>query len=115
MKKRTIILVLMVLMAATSPFAYAVEKHTPTPVSSTSKSTPSVATQVGTIANIDAKSLKLSSADGSSSTITIDPAATSVWKMGKSLPISDLKVGEKVKVRRTTKNGKDVAKSIEVL
>ncbi len=116
MKKQTTILALVVLMLGIAQCAFAAEKtQMPIPVSSTSKATPSVAASVGTISDINAQSLKLSAVDGSSSTIAIDPVTTSVWKMGKMLPLSDLKSGDKVKVRHTTKNGKDVAKSIEVL
>ncbi len=113
MKKRRTILVLAVLIAGIAPLVYGVE-HTPIPVGSSSKATPSVEKLVGTISSVNAQSLTLSSMDGKSSTIALD-SATSAWKMGKTLPVNDLKAGEKVKVRHMTKDGKDVAKSIEVL
>ncbi len=71
-------------------------------------------TTEGTISALDVKAntLALSTADGKSTDVSIKGA--SVWKAGKKVTAADLKVGDAVSVRHVTKNGKQVAKSIEI-
>ncbi len=72
----------------------------------------------GTIASMDVQSaapwIKVSS-NGSVMTIQLDAKSTTVWKAGKAMTLADLKAGDKVTVRHTAKNGKEVAKSIEIV
>ncbi len=87
-----------------------------TPTSSTSTATPQVTSAEGTISSVDlpTNTLKLAGADGKSWTLTLDPAATTVWR-GKTVgTLAQLKAGERAEVRYVAKDGKSVVKSVEV-
>lgn len=118
MKSHKLFLALMLVMSILIPMGYATEQMA-IPKMSASEATPSITATTGTISLIDVNSktpnLKISDANGNSTTVQIDIATTSAWKMGKMLPLAQLKAGDKVKVRRSVVNGKDVAKSIEVM
>ena len=98
--------------------AFAVERNA-VPVSSTSIATPPITSTEGSITLLNLKSRKphltLTAADGSSWALEINRATTTVWKKGQNLTLSQLKIGDQIKVRHLTKKGKHVAKSIEVL
>ncbi len=68
----------------------------------------------GTIASIDATNLQITGSTGTSTTVQLD-SSTTVWKGAQSGKLADLKTGDHVRVRRTTKSGKEVAKSIQVV
>ncbi len=118
MKKREVTFVFALVMSILVPTAFAADA-TVMPMNSVAKASSSVAAITGKISSIDLSSktpsLKISGIGGNVTIIQIDPTTTSVWKMGKTLPLSELKSGEQVKVRHMNSNGKDLAKSIEVL
>ncbi len=87
----------------------------PAPVTQTSSAT----TARGSITALDLQSptpmLKLTAASGESWTLGIDPASTTVFRGTQLGALSQLRVGEKVSVRTGMKNGKQMAKSIEII
>jgi len=106
--------------------AFAVEQAgqavTPKPAvlaSSTSVPTPKITSVEGTIAalNLQAQSptIDLSGTDGKKWTVAVNLKTTAVWQSAKPGSISDLKVGQHVKVRHAVIGGREVAKSIEVI
>lgn len=89
------------------------------PASSMTAPTPQIKSSQGSIAEINLVSptpwFKVSGANGESWTFMLDAKTSSVWQNGQLLKESDLKVGEQVKVRHTSKEGKEWAKSIEIV
>jgi len=74
---------------------------------------------VGSITELDLKpltpSLKLTGADGKVWTLALDPQLTSIWQNGQIGKLDALKVGQQVKVRYTSKAGKNMVKSITIV
>ncbi len=112
-------LVLGVMIGLAASAVRAAETPSASPVSSTTTATPQVSTTDGSIATLDLQapspSLKVTMADGKSMTVAVDPKATSVWQGAAMIKLEQLKVGQSVKVRHTTKDGKEVAKSIQLV
>ncbi|HNV87092.1 MAG TPA: hypothetical protein PKL97_09060 [Candidatus Omnitrophota bacterium] len=107
-----------------APVAFAAEAPAGTaPVAAPAKAVtapvPAVKSTEGPIKALDIQSalpnLTLTGSDNKDVTIQIDKLLTTVWKGMQKLPLTDLKAGDKVKVRHTTKDGKEVAKTIEVM
>ena len=75
-----------------------------------------VLTTVGSISQLDLKAstpnLTLTSTSGKAQTLLLDPRATSLWQGNQQGKLSDLRVGQQVKIRYTMKAGKATAKSI---
>ncbi len=114
-------MVMTLIVCGAIPMALAAE-HGGTTVSTKPSSsakpptTPSLSAK-GTISGLDlqANDLKLTRAgDGQALTLMLDPKITTVWEGGKPMTLAQLKVGEKISVRYTSKAGKPVAKAIEI-
>ena len=118
MKKNKMIFIFALALLVLVPMAFAADS-TVMPMNSMTKASSSVAATTGKISSINLSSktpsLKVSDSSGNVTTIQLDSVATSAWKIGKIVPLSQLKTGDQVKVRHTTLNGKDVARSVEVL
>lgn len=123
MKKMTW-LILAALVFGSVPAAFAADTPTGSvPVAAPAKAVtapaPKVTSTEGSITAIDVQSaapnLSVTGADGKAVAIQIDKLLTSVWKGTQKLTLAELKSGDKVKVRHTTKDGKEVAKTIEVI
>gem|GEM_PF-2270965 len=117
------IFMLVVTMCAVVPAVLAAEhpgqsmgEKAAMPTSSVSTSTPQIASAEGSVSDVDfqANTLKLTASDGKFWTLTLDPKSTLVWKGGQILNLTDIKAGEQVKVRYTSKEGKQVAKSVDI-
>ncbi len=82
----------------------------------TTTSTPQIVTAEGLLSGVDLpnNSLKVTDSTGKIWNLAIDPKATTAWKGNQPLTLSQLKIGERVKVRCTSKEGKQICKSIEV-
>ncbi len=107
------------LMGGVIPAALATEQggsSASTPTRSTTAPAPKIETAEGSISALDlqANSLKLTDANGKTWTLGIDPNTTTVWKGGQFIKLNQLKMWEQVKVRHVAKDGKQVAKSIEI-
>jgi len=107
-----------------APVAFAAEAPAgTTPVAAPAKAVtapvPAVKSTEGPIKALDLQSatpnLTVTGADSKDVVIQIDKLLTTVWKGMQKLPLTDLKAGDKVKVRHTTKDGKEMAKTIEVI
>jgi len=116
-------LVLTLVVCGTVPAALAGEHPgTPmgsrkaTPASSSSTPTPQISSAEGSISAIDLQtnSLNLTTADGKIWTLALDPKTTLVWKGTEQAKLDNLKVGEKVKVRYVAKEGKQLARSVDI-
>ena len=73
----------------------------------------------GTITAVDtesgAPSLTIQPVSNHPATIYLNKSETAVWQGGKQLDWDTLKAGLKVKVRNSLKEGKVIAKSIEII
>ena len=109
----------LVMLCGMAPAVYAAEESAAAPASSTSVPTPQITSAEGAIASIDAQSvspsLKLTAADGKTWTLTLDAKTTSVWNRGQLSRLETLKTGDQVKVRYMVKEGRNWAKSIEIV
>ncbi len=116
-KNWTIWIIVMLGTCGAATSAFGLEK-TVAPVSSTVKATPLIASMEGSIGALDVKSqtpsLRLILTGGRSRSLELD-RATTVWKDRQALTLDRLKVGDRVKIRHMTKNGRQMAKSIEIL
>ena len=117
-------LVLAALMLSSASTVFAADAAAPqvsaaAPAKAVTTPAPKVTSTEGSITAIDAQSatpnLAVTGADGKAVTIQIDKLLTSVWKGTSKLTLADLKAGDKVKVRHTAKDGKETAKTIEVM
>ncbi len=96
----------------------------PSAQASTAPSQPASAAPVqmamagGSIRALDLKSvpatLTLAASDGKTESFMVEPGVTIAWKNGQAIQLSELKIGDTVKVRSTAKDGRSVAKSIQV-
>ena len=79
-------------------------------------SAPQETSLTGAISAVDFKvnSLRMTSPGGKEVTLMLDPKATTVWQGGKAGALTQLKVGERVTVRYAAREGKPMAKSIEI-
>src|SRR5258708_1384077 len=81
--------------------------------------TPAIYSSDGAVSFLDATSktpwLKIKDTAGKEWAILIDPKATALWKGGRKGAWTDLKVGDKVSVRHMRKEGKEVAKTVEII
>lgn len=89
------------------------------PTHSVSRPTPSIVSAEGRVveANLKKKSptLKIVEKEGSPSwTAALDWKWTAVWQKGQILKLTDLKKGQRVKLRYTEKRGRRSARSIEI-
>ncbi len=92
--------------------------HKPMSTSTSSSTMASSVTSIeGSITSMDLTSanpsVTITTAAGKTEVVQIDPSTT-ISKSGQSLKLSDLKSGAQVRVRRTQKSGKTVAKSIQL-
>ena len=98
------------------------------PTNSASATTQKVMIATGSIATLDTKSeqpsIALTTTEGKTLTIALDSKTTTVWKEEKEIswnmlhlgqPDSQLKMGDRIKIRYTMKDGKNLAKSIEIV
>ena len=130
-KNRTAVWLTMVLIGCTVvPAVLAVEESGSTlgskkaaagttaslPASPTAMATPQIAVAEGSISGLDlqANTLQLTDAAGKVWTLTLDPKSTAAWQNGQLIKLDQLKEGEQVKTRYWSKDGKQVAKSIEI-
>ena len=76
---------------------------------------PQIMSITGSITELDLKamspSLKLTGADGKVWTLALDSQLTSIWQNGQIGKLDALQVGQQVKVRYTSKAGKNMVKS----
>lgn len=100
------------------PAAYAEEMAEPAAPAPTSVPAPAVQSVDGSITSLDVLStapwIKLKDANGAESMIYLDAVSTTVWKANQAGKLTQLKEGDKVKVRTMKKDAKDFAKSIEI-
>ena len=92
-------------------------EHPGTTTANPTSTAPLTAVQ-GAISDLDlqANSLKLTAQDGKVLMLELDPKATLVWKDNQMANLTDLKVGEQVKVRYLMmKEGKPMAKSVNIM
>lgn len=90
--------------------------------SSSAKKSTSASSQTmtaeGTISAIDLKAapatVTVTAASGKAVSVIVDPLATQVLQNSAKASFDQLKAGQWVKVRYTAKNGKEVAKSIQI-
>ncbi len=79
--------------------------------------TPAIRTTEGIVSALDVQSstpwIQVKQADGHEAMIQIGRTATA-WKEGKKTIWANVKLNEKVKVRHMTKEGKEVAKTVEI-
>ena len=121
MKKITLALVLGLVACglASSVYADALVAAAPVAAPVVSAPTPEINSVEGTISSLDVTSaapwLKIKDAAAKEWTIMIDPATSTVWKGGNKVTWADIKVNDKVKVRQTDKDGKAIAKTVEVV
>ncbi len=94
-------------------------KQQATSASSTSTPIQQSLSAGGSITALDLKplapSLKLTGADGKVWTLALDPQLTSIWQNGQIGKLDALEVGQQVKVRYTSKAGKNLVKSITIV
>ncbi len=78
--------------------------------------TPQIETAEGSLSGVDltTNSLKVTDSNGKIWNLAIDPKTTTAWKGSQPLALSQLKVGDQVKVRCASKNGRQICKSIEI-
>ena len=120
-KNFTVGLTLTFAVCCVTPLAFAVEKTKALalPTHSTVKTTPQVTSIEGVITSVDVRSsvpsLKLTQTNGQLLVIQIDRPTTTVWKDAHPVSLIQLAMGQKAKIRYTTKNGKQVANSVEIL
>lgn len=115
-------LMAVVLLGGTAGVALAAEEGSsmPQPASTSASSTPTpqILSAEGTISALDLQaaspSLQLTAADGKVWNVAVEPQATMVWRNGQMAKLDQLKAGERVKVRYTEKDGRHVAKSIQL-
>ena len=122
MKGNTLfVLVLVLVICGGVPSVYA--DNAVAPVSMTapavSAPTPAISTSQGTVSALDVTSatpwLKIKDEAGKDSTIMIAPSSSTAWKGGNKATWTDVKVGDKVKVRHTEKDGKMIARTVEIV
>ncbi len=93
-------------------------KQQATSTSSAATLIPQSLSAVGAITELDLKaltpSLQLTGADGKVLTLALDPQLTSIWQNGQMGKLDALKVGQQVKVRYASKDGKSMVKSITI-
>ena len=72
----------------------------------------------GRITSLDLQSstpsVQVTLADGTVSTLALDQKNTTVWQDGKAALLSQLTLGQRVKIRHELKGGKDAASSISI-
>ncbi len=89
------------------------------PVSSSSIPTPAISTTEGLIKELSLKffspRLRLTESDGKAWTFQLDRKKTTVWKGTERLNLTKLKAGDRVRVRHTKKNKKEIAESVDLL
>ena len=114
-----LILAAAIAMGGVVPMGYAeTAPASPAPIAVTSAPTPVINTSEGTVSALDVQSaapwIKIKDAVGKEWTIMINPASSSAWKGGSKAAWTDVKVGDKVKVRHTEKDDKAFAKTVEI-
>ena len=106
-----------VVHAADQPGTHPITPKAPL-ASTPSTSIPQITSITGSITELDLKamspSLTLTDAGGKVWTLALDPQLTSIWRNGQIGKLDALQVGQQVKVRYTSKAGKNVAKSITI-
>ncbi len=113
-------LALVAVLCGVVPMGYAeTEAADPAPTAVTSEPTPVINTSEGTVSSLDIRSqapwIKAKDAAGKEWTVMIDPASSSVWKGGNKAAWVDIKAGDQVKIRHTERDGKAVAKTVEIV
>ncbi len=90
--------------------------HSPLPASTTSTATPQITPLEGSLreVNLATHRATVSGANGTSWVVVLDPAVTTVWEGSQRCNLAQLKVGQRVKVRSMAKDGRPVARSIEI-
>ena len=83
------------------------------PGARTLASSPTTMSGAITSVNLRARSVQVTSPDGSIVTMALDPGAT-ISQNGQAIPLEQLRVGQTVTIRQTQHNGKNVASAIEV-
>lgn len=114
--EKAIALALMIGVVAV-PSAWAAESSASTAKSAAvAVPAPVLMTAEGSVSELDLKAgtLKLIDAAGKSWTMGIETPGTAVWKETKFVSLAELKAGDRVKVRYVTKNGKAIARSIDI-
>ena len=77
--------------------------------------TPQIETAEGSLSGINLITNSLTvTTKGKILNLAIDPKATTAWKGSQPFTLSQLKLGDQVKVRYASKDGKQLCKSIEV-
>lgn len=119
MKNSVFALILTATLFGVAPMVYA-EGGTAAPAAVTTSSvpTPEITTLDGTVSGLDAVSsmpwIKVKDASGKEEIVMLDAASSTAWKGGVKVTWADVKVGEKVKVRYTAKDGKSTVKTVEI-
>lgn len=94
------------------------EDAKPVSPGTSSASTPTVQTLEGTVTSCDAASaspwIKVKDTNGQEWTFQIDRQISTVWKAGAKTEWPELRPGDRVNVRYTSKDGKSTVKTVEV-
>ncbi len=90
--------------------------RSPLPASTTSTATPQITPLEGSLRelNLAAHRATVSGVNGTSWVVALDPVVTTVWEGSQRSSLAQLKVGQRVKVRSMAKDGRPVARSIEI-
>ncbi len=116
-KRGQLLFVLSVLsMSGMVPTARAAEQASQAPASAASAAV--IHSIEGTVASLEltsaAPSLHLTTADGQSRSLLVDPKALTVWRSGQYVLVSQLKAGNRVVIKYMQKDGTNVVQSIRV-
>ncbi len=116
-RKRVLTLVSTIAFCGVSAMSFA-ETTPPASTAVTSAPTPVISTSEGTVSavntSVTAPWLKIKDAVGREWVIMIDTASSSIWRGGNQVTWTDIKVGDKAKVRHTEKEGKVFVKTVEL-
>ncbi len=86
-----------------------------TTTTTSTTATPQIETAEGSLSSIDLITNSLTvTAKGKILNLAIDPKATTAWKGSQPFTLNQLKLGDQVKVRYASRNGRQICKSIEI-
>ncbi|HTL71565.1 MAG TPA: hypothetical protein VL404_09780 [Candidatus Eisenbacteria bacterium] len=115
MNKLAILALFIAIGVLSAPASYAEEAVAPAVV----EATPSTDAVEGAIKSVDLESetpsFMLTLADGTEAAVQIDEAETQVTNAGAPSDVMALAAGQKVSVRKADRDGKAVAKTIDIL
>ncbi len=123
MKRPWMIASLTVLVISSVASGVLAAEHGGTPISDSSDASKSPAASTpeakvlsaeGLVTAVAANSVKVTDKLGKEWTLAVDPKTLSVWRNGRGSRFDELKAGDPVKVQYSTRDGKQMARSIEI-